>query len=95
MSDKWMSADAFTDRVEEVHNKLSERWENVHPWDVEHGLFYCCDHGERHVRIRVCDGWGGDLYAMGCTPKGSNCYECKFKYKRKGAWKKEGNKDEM
>ena len=43
MSDKWMSAEDFTDRVEEIYDKLSGRWENVHPCDVNHGFFYCCD----------------------------------------------------
>ena len=39
MSDKWMEAEAFTDRVEEIYDKLSQRWENVHPCDVVHGFF--------------------------------------------------------
>lgn len=84
MSDKWMSAEDFTDRVEEIYDKLSERWENVHLCDVNHGFFYCCDHGDRHMRIRVCDGCGDDLYPIGLTPKGFNCYECDFKYKETG-----------
>ena len=89
MNDKWMSADAFTDRVEEIHDKLLQRWEHVHPCDVNHGFFYCCDDADHkeympHTRVRVCDGCGDDLYPIGLTPKGFNCYECDFKYKETG-----------
>jgi hypothetical protein len=85
MSDKWMSADAFTDRVEEVHNKLLQRWENVHPCDVEHGFFYCCDDEDhkghiRHMRVRVCDGCGDDLYPTGSVCEDFHCTDCEFWY---------------
>ena len=89
MSDKWMSADAFTDRVEEIYDKLSQRWENVHPCDVEHGFFYCCDDVDHKgympdTRVRVCDGCGDDLYLYNRIPLKFRCFECNFKYNETG-----------
>jgi len=89
MSDKWMDAEAFTDRVEEVYDKLSERWDNVHSCDVNHGFFYCCDEEEHDgyrpdTRVRVCDGCGDELTLVNRIPLRFRCYECNFKYAETG-----------
>ena len=85
MSDEWISVEAFTNKVEEVHNKLSQRWENVHACDVVHGFFYCCDDEDHkgyagHMRVRVCDGCGDDLYPTASVCNDFHCTECEIWY---------------
>ena len=41
MEDKWIKAEAFNKRVDEVEAVLKTRWEHVHLCDVVHGFFYC------------------------------------------------------
>ena len=85
MKDKWMPAEAFTNRVEEVDTELRKRWENVHPCDVVHGFFYCCDNEDHkgyagHMRVRVCDGCGDDLYPTESIARDFHCRECEMWY---------------
>ena len=85
MSDRWIGAEEFTARVEEVHDKLSQRWENVHSCDVVHGFFYCCDEEDHkgyvgHMRVRVCDGCGDDLYPTASVCNDFHCTECEMWY---------------
>ena len=85
MKYKWMPAEAFTNRVEEVDTELRKRWENVHPCDVVHGFFYCCDNEDHkgyagHMRVRVCDGCGDDLYPTESIARDFHCRECEMWY---------------
>tara|TARA_R100001198_G_C5058727_1_gene110944 strand:- start:99 stop:380 length:282 start_codon:yes stop_codon:yes gene_type:complete len=90
MSDKWIDAETFSNRVEEVYDKLLQRWDNVHDCDVVHGFFYCCDDEDHKgyrsdMRIRVCDGCGDDLYPNSLeSNRFFHCNECEFTYNKTG-----------
>jgi len=84
-----LTGKALNERIEEVEAVLNERWEHVHPCDINHGFFYCCgeeDHkGYRpDTTVRVCDCCGDDLYFGSAVKYGFHCIECEIKYKRTG-----------
>ena len=88
MSDKYITAEVFKKRVNEVKAELNKRWDKVHADDMEIGFFHCVDRDdpedERYVgmvmKVRVCEGCGDDLYPTASVCSDFHCTECEFWY---------------
>ena len=88
MSDKWIQAEDFNKRVDEVEAELNKRWDEVHSDDIETGFFHCLDKDDpdderyigRTMKVRVCDGCGDDLYPTASVCSDFHCSKCEFWY---------------
>ena len=81
----YIKADEFLERVNSVESALLKRWDYVSRCEIVNGFFYCYDEEDHekyrpHMKVRVCDGCGDDLYPTGSIATDFHCTECEMWY---------------